>query len=477
MQPGTWSIAARRGLGYGYLIGDHSATTEHPLPGWNSAFTVPPDRLEAALRVMLREPAQPSAIVAHVAPPTSAAPIAAVIVPPIAPPVPPLADTPMAPARIVGIVEPIFEIVADIGRFGHGDGAERLSLFAPALPPAQHPIHRESDIPAEFVAEHYQYTPPPSVNVYALAGAVLWGNGLVTHGTQFVTPSDCLPGYFRPQMLQNGPPLPAIHAGVLGRADAQTLALDHPVAVALHPNLVYGHFLLEMLPRLYLLMVLRQFGADIPLALSSKLPPWVKTFARMFQPDDRIVWYDHTTQRVTAPSIVMPAMMHTDHNFHPAMNLMVHHLLQRQGVADTNAIASASRIYVSRSNFGEERLENEDEVEEMVTALGFAVVRPQQLSVEEQIRVFSAAKVIVGEYGSGLHNAIFSGPGTRIVAINFFNNYQSKIARLRRHRLAFVPPQDGRFRHWRLTRDLPRKFSVDIGLLRQTMLEMLESGD
>jgi capsular polysaccharide biosynthesis protein len=484
VEPAFWSIAARRGLDYGYLLGTHSATAENPQPSWNSAYDVPLDTLEAGIQAMLVSPSRlpavtaPAMLTAAPVPPAPAAPPpvhpAPQPVQPAPPPAPAATPEPAAePDRIAGLFEPTFQVTADIGRFGHASVAECLTVFAAALPPPQRRMHREADIPADFVAEHHQYLVPQSVNAYAVPDAVLWGNGLITHTNRFVAPLDCLPGYFRPHMRPGGPPLLPMHAGALGRADVETLALDHPVASALHPNLVYGHFLLEMLPRLYLLMVLRAYGADIPLALSTKLQPWAKTFAALFQPADRVVWYDHTRQRVTAPCIVLPSMMHTDHNFHPAMNLMLHDLVQRVRPAGIPP-AGPARIYVSRSNFGEERLENEEQVEDMMSGLGFAVVRPQTLGIDEQIRLFSAARVIVGEYGSGLHNAIFAGPGTQVIAINFFNNYQSKIARLRGHRMAFVTPEGGKFHHWRLTRDLPRKFSVDLGQLRRVVTEMAE---
>ena len=80
---------------------------------------------------------------------------------------------------------------------------------------------------------------------------------------------------------------------------------------------------------------------------------------------------------------------------------------------------------------------------------------------------------MAGEFGSALHNTIFSPPGTQVIAVNFFNHYQSAIARVRRQRIAFVPPEDGTFRHWRLTANLPRKFRADLAILRRTTQEML----
>ncbi len=459
VQPATWSVAARRGLGYGYLVGSHNTTRASPAPGWYSDYDIPLEALRSALQRMVGRSAAPQSAAA---PPAPAAPA-------------PLPPAPEPPGTIRGITEPVFEVAADIGQFGRSGVAERLTVFAPAVPPPQIPLHREGEMPGDFVAEHYQYAPPISVNVYALPGAVLWGNGLVTLGQRFVAPPDCLPGYFRPLLAPDAPPLPPIFAGALAREGVETLTVDHPIATTLHPNLTHGHFLLEMLPRLYLLMVLRQYGADIRLALSSRLPDWAKSFALIFEPDAPVVWYDDSRQCVAAPSVVMPAMLNVEHNFHPAMNLMLHDLIQRHGA--TPDAPTPPRIYLSRSGFGDEALENEAEVEQMFARLGYVTIRLQQMSVEEQIRLFSGAKAIAGEYGSGLHNAIFAGRDTRVIAINFANHYQSKIGRLRGHRLAYVAPEGGGFRHWRFAANLPRTFRVDVDLLRRTALEMTADVD
>ena len=602
VQPAFWSIASRRAVDYGYVVGQHVATPDQPEPGWNSDYRIDLSVLEAGLRTLLREPAGPLASVTPVVPkpavtppappapaaqtlapapvppaPVPSAPVAPVPVAAVAaspapaakpapvqtpvsaatpvaasPPVPPAAAagamiwqppsgpvsapaakpspapaatapvqpaplppapvqatpvqatpaqaTPVQPAPAAapqavaaqpaaaaaaqvkalaafsGVMEPIFDITADVGTFGRNGVTERIQLFGAAMPPPQRPIHRQAEIRPDFVAEHMHYPAPGGVHVYSVSGAVLWGNGLLTSGSQFVAPLDCIPGYFRANMKTGGTPLPQVHAGSLNRTDPEPFALDVPVASAFHPNVVYGHFLLEMLPRLYLLSVLRQYGSDFPLLLSTTLPAWAKAFVRLVHPEDGIIWYDASKHRVTAPSFIIPSMMHTEHNFHPATNLMINELVAAQIRATPDA-PGPERVYISRANFGDDRLENEDEVAALMTEFGFAVVRPHEMAPDTQIRLFAGARVIAGEYGSALHNAIFAPRGARVISINFFNNYQSKIARLRGHRMAFVPPADGTFRHWRLTSQLARKFRVDIEQLRRTTEEMLNLAD
>jgi capsular polysaccharide biosynthesis protein len=53
------------------------------------------------------------------------------------------------------------------------------------------------------------------------------------------------------------------------------------------------------------------------------------------------------------------------------------------------------------------------------------IIQPEKMTLEEQIRVFSNCELIVGPFGSGLHNMIFS-KSTNIVEI-FPPNYTSKL--------------------------------------------------
>jgi capsular polysaccharide biosynthesis protein len=49
--------------------------------------------------------------------------------------------------------------------------------------------------------------------------------------------------------------------------------------------------------------------------------------------------------------------------------------------------------------------------------LGCDIVDPQELSALDQIRTFSSADLVIGPSGSGMFNAVFCNPGTRLVDI------------------------------------------------------------
>ena len=354
------------------------------------------------------------------------------------------------------------------------DADTRILVFGPASTAAPAPLLHGERLAPPFLKEHCEYHDPGPAYIYALRNRAVWGNGLLCRADQFFLQPDCFPGYLRACVTPGGHTFPPIWTGALGRPDAECIALPMPVACPLHPNLVYGHFLLEMLPKLYLLSVLREWGARVPVLISHSVPDWVKGFVRLYYSEHDVVWYDHQRQYVTAPALVVPSMLHRDHHMHPAINLAVADLLGRAGVGAAGA--GPSLIYVSRSKMaGEPRLLNEADVETLMTMRGFSVIHPQQLSLIEQLRLFAGATVIAGEFSSALHNAMFMRRGTGVIAINFFNGYQSAIARLREQTIAFVPPDDGFFRHWRYTSEMPRKFRVDCQVLGRAVSDMLEA--
>ena len=69
-------------------------------------------------------------------------------------------------------------------------------------------------------------------------------------------------------------------------------------------------------------------------------------------------------------------------------------------------------------------LKNEAEVEALLQSFGFASVAPGNLSVEEQIRLFRGARVIVGAHGAGLTNVVFCRPATKVLEL-VSSNYKN----------------------------------------------------
>jgi capsular polysaccharide biosynthesis protein len=48
---------------------------------------------------------------------------------------------------------------------------------------------------------------------------------------------------------------------------------------------------------------------------------------------------------------------------------------------------------------------------------GIEIVEPHKYSQEEQIKLFSEASFVIGEYGSAMHNTLFSPPETKVIVL------------------------------------------------------------
>ncbi len=90
-----------------------------------------------------------------------------------------------------------------------------------------------------------------------------------------------------------------------------------------------------------------------------------------------------------------------------------------------------SRRTVTQASGGQYRaLQNEDHLIETLARLGFVVVEPELLPFEEQVRIFSNARFIIGLGGAAMFNAVFAAPGTNVISIESTTAFARNHARM-----------------------------------------------
>ncbi len=94
----------------------------------------------------------------------------------------------------------------------------------------------------------------------------------------------------------------------------------------------------------------------------------------------------------------------------------------RDRVVARHGPSPARKLYVARLRRTRELnayrgLLNEQALAGRLTALGYLVIEPEFLAVEDQIRLFAGAERIVAIGGAGLFNAVFCRPGARLLDI------------------------------------------------------------
>ena len=79
-------------------------------------------------------------------------------------------------------------------------------------------------------------------------------------------------------------------------------------------------------------------------------------------------------------------------------------------------------IYISRRKANKRRIQNEDEVENVLSKYGFETVVLEDMTVKEQAARFSEAKIVVAQHGAGLTNLLYLPKGSSVIEI--FSSYR-----------------------------------------------------
>jgi O-antigen biosynthesis protein WbqL len=321
----------------------------------------------------------------------------------------------------------------------------RLTLHPSLTSSPPSPLFDAEQLPARIRNMHRERPTAPAVEIYALPGYEVGSVGLLQQAGRVLVHPAVLPAYLNQSVKPEALAMPDFWTRSLLKSGAEIIETDVPVGVALHPNLIYGHFLLEMLPRLHLLSKLRMFGRPLPIALPNDCSKWVRDFVALYFDATEIISYHSKLQRVRAPCFILPSMMmRHSYGFHPEMNTVVEELIARVVGPYEPPPETPRRIYLSRREHHKSwrGIVNEAEVESTLTDLGFTVVHPQALPLPRQLAMYAAAECVVGEFTSAIHNTLFSPRGTAVFCISHLNECQSRIAALRGQPHAFMAPSD-----------------------------------
>lgn len=236
-------------------------------------------------------------------------------------------------------------------------------------------------------------------------------------------------------------------------------SLDRAFVIT-HWNYVWGHWLTEMYPKLFVIRALNAAGITAPLLLPRAAPAYVARIVRQLLPAQEIVAYDHRDEAVEIGTALLPHMLHRNYIFHDVLRWSLEH----EALAWPRA-GGMDKVFVSRGGVRNAQsfreLENEAEIEGIAQELGLALLRPETIPWEEQARIFSCAGLVAGEFGSGLHNALLSREGCQVVSLNWVNEVQSRIAHFRRHDLGYILPTDGQARLFSVGPRANQPFTID----------------
>jgi capsular polysaccharide biosynthesis protein len=182
---------------------------------------------------------------------------------------------------------------------------------------------------------------------------------------------------------------------------------------------VYGHWLVDILPRMVLMETIGFCGKYV---FHTGLLPFAKQLLEILDiPISRIITYNPSLEALRFCSALIPGPLRLKSAFSSVAKITFDRLKKQENIDVTK------KIFISRNKWSKnnQTITNRNELENIASSYGFDIVNPQNLTVSEQATLFASASVLAGEYGSGMHNSIFSTSSCRVLvfqsqAIPFF---------------------------------------------------------
>lgn len=188
----------------------------------------------------------------------------------------------------------------------------------------------------------------------------------------------------------------------------------------------YYHWLLQILPRLYLLAQSKNNFDRIYLYKNNFIYPWqqetlsaVLTFLNI--PQEKILYIPEDTV-VQAQHLVVPSVFWSATKDYfiamPTVPQWFTLFFKNVFLKSIPNIKTSKKIFISRSKASYRKITNEHELSVYLETKGFSIHHLEELSIFEQTALIHNADVIIGCHGAGFANLIFCKPGTHIIEID-----------------------------------------------------------
>lgn len=190
---------------------------------------------------------------------------------------------------------------------------------------------------------------------------------------------------------------------------------------------IFGHFLLETLPRLWPDLDYQAFDTFLyyPTRLGNRsmalrLPPYAVDLLGALGAGKPPAFVMTDSPIIVEELVVSTPSFLLQHAYNPRAREAYQRAASRLGAPPPGPYDGPRRLYLSRSLLGDRyrSAANELALERLAQDLGFVVVHPQELPIAAQVVLIHNADVVAGCDGSALHLGAFARPGTALVALD-----------------------------------------------------------
>lgn len=173
----------------------------------------------------------------------------------------------------------------------------------------------------------------------------------------------------------------------------------------------YYHWLIDIIPRIHLI---QKSGIKVDKYVLRKLRYsfQYETLRKLRIPIEKIWQIDNKNFNITSKKLMVSSI---PINLGGCTKWACEFV--RKTFLPSEKINGFERIYISREDAKYRKVHNEDAVMGVLTRKGFKKIVLGSLSFQQQLDIFSSAKIIVSPNGAGLSNLIFCQPGSKIIEL------------------------------------------------------------
>ena len=188
----------------------------------------------------------------------------------------------------------------------------------------------------------------------------------------------------------------------------------------------YFHWMIEYLPRL-LNVIQTDLPKNIPLIVKKGLPKQFYSALDAINPGYPIFKVDLKNQYLAVDQLYIPSFQTSladsfDVPFWRGAGISNAHILfvrdqtyKAFKIPDFKPEQLTRKIYLARRS--SRTIQNAFLLQRYLVSKGFEIVYPEKLSFEDQVRLFSTAKIVVGPTGAAMANIIFMQPGSQVIGL------------------------------------------------------------
>jgi capsular polysaccharide biosynthesis protein len=212
-----------------------------------------------------------------------------------------------------------------------------------------------------------------------------------------------------------------------------------------HGANVYGHFIIDMLPRLLILSEMNEDLSKVRIVSRHDIKQWHKDAIKelFLIEEEQFFYFDPRTQALKISRAIVPSFTRNDAGFHPYTKDLLERFIQRR-YGDIDKSSSSRRLIIDRRQWKTthsvlRKIKNIDYMlEALKDVFAAELIDPSILTIREQIGLFSETNIIIGEYSSALHNSLFAPKGSHVISIGHLNLLQSSICALKEQEISYI---------------------------------------